>query len=867
MAVYTGTNQDDIYTGPNEDNAISGLGGNDTLTGGNAVDAIQGGSGADTIDGGDGEDILASDTGDASFGQEFASAFAPDTGRERDILQGGAGRDRLLAGYGDTVDGGADSDSLSINFLGAKSGVTADFTQSVLTIGGGTISNIEDLHTVTGSNFADTITLFSSGTSYDGVTEVFGMGGDDHLIASKYTATMIGGDGDDIVDGRLTVIAYALHGDAGNDTIYANPGQFGPVSGDEGDDTIYAADNIDGGTGNDTIHLQAGFGAIFGAAGGDGDDQIIAANTGSKMAGGRGSDTLTGGKGTDEIYAAGFGGDMTPDTPDEHDVVSAGGGNDIVSISAGDDADGGSGAGDALYLDLRQASAGVHFATDAMRSSRAITIAGGVIRNFEILKAISLTNYADRVTVGGNGSDEKVFVFGWGGNDLLITGKTGAFVSGGEGDDRIVSGSGADIIEGNEGIDTVDYRAYRGGVVLALYDPLQSNGVGPDGDILYDMENVLGSAYADDITGSNFNNTLLGNGGADRLSGAYGDDLLDGGKGADTMIGGDGADRYIVDNRGDVIIETGTFAPGDTVTATVSYTLAANVEELTLVGPAAIAGTGNDTANVLTGNENANILRGLGGDDVLIGGAAVDRLYGGEGSDRYVITSAADHPAAEIRDTGLFGTDELRFAARTSQTLKLFAQDLGLERVVIGTGNGMAANTAGRTAIDIDASELRRGLEIVGNAGANGIIGTAGSDRIDGGAGGDTLSGGAGRDLLIGGGGQDLLTGGADADTFAFDGAAFVGLQPARADRITDFSHAEGDRIDLSAIDADSTAFGNQAFSFIGDAAFSKHAGEVRAVVVDGSTLVRGDIDGDGRADFVIALSGAPTLEAADFVL
>ncbi|WP_342235170.1 M10 family metallopeptidase C-terminal domain-containing protein [Inquilinus sp. OTU3971] len=118
---------------------------------------------------------------------------------------------------------------------------------------------------------------------------------------------------------------------------------------------------------------------------------------------------------------------------------------------------------------------------------------------------------------------------------------------------------------------------------------------------------------------------------------------------------------------------------------------------------------------------------------------------------------------------------------------------------------------------------------------------------------------------MIGRYGGDVLNGDGGADRFVFSAASHS--TGAAADRITDFSHARGDRVDLSAIDANTGAAGNQAFSFIGSGAFTHQAGELRASVSGGVTTIAGDINGDDVSDFHIQLTGAIGLVAADFVL
>ncbi|WP_194792946.1 beta strand repeat-containing protein [Caenimonas koreensis] len=173
-----------------------------------------------------------------------------------------------------------------------------------------------------------------------------------------------------------------------------------------------------------------------------------------------------------------------------------------------------------------------------------------------------------------------------------------------------------------------------------------------------------------------------------------------------------------------------------------------------LVTPTAVAGTvgadtllggaGDDTLRGLGGND---LLAGAGGNDVLDGGAGTDKLVGGDGSDIYLFL-ATDHTAAEINDTGVSGTDEVRFVTTTTSTLRLYAGDVGVERIVIGTGLGAVANTSGLVAAGINATALPNAVFILGNAGANALVGTGFDDTIDGGAGADVMTGGNGNDTF-----------------------------------------------------------------------------------------------------------------------
>jgi Ca2+-binding RTX toxin-like protein len=161
---------------------------------------------------------------------------------------------------------------------------------------------------------------------------------------------------------------------------------------------------------------------------------------------------------------------------------------------------------------------------------------------------------------------------------------------------------------------------------------------------------------------------------------------------------------------------------------------------------------------------------------------------------------------------------------------------------------------------------------IYGGGGKDRLTGGTGNDLVVGGDGNDVISGGSGNDLLIGSAGGDIQTGGLGRDRFDFNFLSESGRDYATRDRITDFQHGR-DRLDLISLDANGAATGNNAFLWKGTAAFSRRAGELHAVKINHTgtandkTIVEGDVNGDGRADFQIELKGLIALTAADFVL
>ncbi|SDY83501.1 M10 family metallopeptidase C-terminal domain-containing protein [Nitrosomonas sp. Nm33] len=211
---------------------------------------------------------------------------------------------------------------------------------------------------------------------------------------------------------------------------------------------------------------------------------------------------------------------------------------------------------------------------------------------------------------------------GGSGNDTLIGNSADNVLDAGVGDDTLKGGLGNDELIGGKGFDRAYYDDATSSVTVNLATGASSGGAG--NDTLNGIEGVMGSAFNDTLTGDKNANNLVGGAGNDRLNG---------GAGVDTMSGGLGNDSYIVDNTTDIIIEN-TAEGSDKISSSVTYTLAANVENLTLTGTSAINGTGNGLANVLTGNSAANQLNGGAGNDTLNGGGGNDTLNGGRGNDK-----------------------------------------------------------------------------------------------------------------------------------------------------------------------------------------------------------------------------------------
>ncbi|QNM82910.1 calcium-binding protein [Sphingomonas sabuli] len=418
-----------------------------------------------------------------------------------------------------------------------------------------------------------------------------------------------------------------------------------------------------------------------------------------------------------------------------------------------------------------------------------------------------------------------------------IGNSTGNYLEGWNGDDILNGRAGSDVMNGMGGNDVF--------VIDEAGDAVIENaGEGTD-EVRASISYTLGENVENLTLTGTANLNATGNGVGNLIFGNSGDNVINGAGGADTMRGGAGDDTYFVNDAGDIVAEAAG-AGDDTVRSSVNFTLSNNVETLLLTGSAAINGYGNAQANTLLGNAGANVLNG---------GAGADTMRGGQGDDIYVVDNAGDR----VVEASGAGIDSVR-------SLVTFVLDDNIEELQL-TG-GAAINGVGNT-LDNRITGNAGANTLAGRDGADALVGDAGDDRLLGDAGSDSLNGGTGADWIEGGSGQDALTGGAGADLFVFHDGDFSGATPPTADRIRDFSNAEGDRIRLNFVDANSAngAATNDAFTFIGGQAFHNVAGELRYEQVSGNTYVFGDTNGDGLADFAIRVDGLHGLTAGDFIL
>lgn len=886
------TNADNLFGGSFND-SLSGLDGADTLRGNGGADTLLGGAGNDSLNGGAGNDSLI----------------------------GGGDDDTLIGTLGDTLDGG---DGLDLADLSpATAGLTVDIASGYFASGGdfGLMFGIERLRLGSGSDVIiggaglrsvdlgagnDWIADQSAGNNDvfaggDGDDALYGRAGDDQLLGGAGNDILIAGLGTDTLDGGAGALDVASYWEAA--TAVSVNLQAGLASG-EGTDTIVNVEGVEGSAFNDVLIGLATVGSLLSGLGGA--DSLTGGSEADTLNGGAGFDTLNGGGGND-LLIGGLG-----------DVLSGGGGVDTANLSVLTD-DTTVVIGDGYFLSGGVAGTILDVEQVLLGAGNDVFLGAAGLRSVDLgagndwIRDASTGN--NDVFSGGAGDDA---LYGRGGNDQLF---------GDAGNDILIGGDGNDTLDGGAGLrDRVSYWEAAASVTVNL----QAGAASGEGlDVLLSIEEAEGSAFNDTLIGLDTIGTFLaGLDGADSLTGGSRNDTLMGGAGDDTLVGGaGGADRASFRSAAsgvsvDLVLGLANGEGRDVMIG---------IEEIegsqfgdTLVGLDAAGGQ-------LFGLGGADSLQGGAGNDTLVGGAGDDTLNGGAGTGDCISFRATAHAVRVDLWAGVAfgeGSDvilgiEAIEGSDFADTLNggsgndLFDGGRGSDFVAGGAGIdtaswvGVTANLVGNAAqgvvgdgvdydivSEIEVWRLGGGNDIFvgwfgtrevslgggndwvadyssgnndvfnGDGGDDALYGLAGDDSLVGGAGTDILIGGDGFDTLVGGAGFDWMQGGAGADRFVF--GAVSDTVVAAPDAVADFTRTV-DRIDLSAIDANVNAGGDQAFSVV--TAFTAVAGQLRIQGVGAPghpAVVSGDVNGDGVADFAIYVyltGGETTLSGGDFIL
>ena len=641
---------------------------------------------ADLLNGTAGDDVINALGGD-DFVYGLDGNDTLDGGNDNDFVSGGTGADVVRGNAGnDTLSGGSGNDNL-------EGGVGMD-----------TIAGDDGDDTLRGGDDNDTLR---------------GGLGHDVLAGDSGGDTLYGGAGDDALeagDNETTYVANYLNGDDGNDSLIGGAGPDGlwggagndVLEGRDGDDSLFDAegnDTLRGGAGDDILDAGTGNDILDG---GTGDDTLVAGDGNDLLDGGAGADTLQGGAGIDTyLLATGNGIDTLEDNwyLGESTVIEV-----DATLAPAD-----------IAVERIQDDEGFHIlisangGTDGLRltyifSNPAVELRfgdGTVWTPAMVNDKLSLFEgtAGDDSLVGTIGDDR---LFGLAGNDLL---------SGQDGNDLLDGGTGVDTMTGGTGNDTYVVDQATDAIIEALNEGLDAVQSTVSYVLPANVENLsLTSTGAFNLTGNTQNNALTGNAGSN---------TLDGKAGRDTMAGGAGNDTYVVDNAGDIVTELAAEGT-DTVQSSVTLTLGANLENLTLTGSSAISGTGTAADNILTGNTGANTLTGGAGNDQLNGAAGADTLKGGTGNDTYTVDNTSDI----ITEVAGEGTDQA--LASATYTLGANVETLTL------TGSAAINGT--------------------GNSGNNTLQGNTANNVLSGLAGADTMAGGAGNDTYVVDNAGDIVT-------------------------------------------------------------------------------------------------------------
>lgn len=613
----------------------------------------------------------------------------------------------------------------------------------------------------------------------------------------------------------------------------------------------------------------------------DGNDTLTAYSGGSTMYGGLGDDVLRGGAGADYLVGddstgansrnvmTGGGGNDTIVSYSWNDRISAGSGDDVVHVFAqqtGQSVDGGTGR-DLLYL-YAFSTAGFHLYINfgSTFAPSADGIAGATYLNFERLYVIGGT--AGNTFFGGEDDDWLInsqtnvssFVAGYlngrGGNDYL---EVNGLPASGTGIEKVIGGAGTDVLQWSNGtasgfnlkVDGAAGTMAANGTTFLTFQGIER----------LQVQTFAGFAGGVDYTGIAGTDDVQVNSGTAIVDLGAGNDRAQILSGQATVLGGEGDDTIT------------RFGSG---TETQVYQGGAGNDSLS-------GGYGQATLNGGSGNDR---LSAYNGRSMVIGGDGDDSLYlttySMTGTGHGTVNGGAGRDQATVELSSFTGAFTADFQ-RTTVVLADGTVVTGCEAITFSSGSGADTLTASNDAGGVAANILlgnggndrlvaaSHGAKLDGGLNDDTLVGGARADSLVGNLGNDRLLGGGGIDTLVGGYGTDRVTGGLGADLFVFGAPGETTAVRATADKITDFSHAQGDKIDIHKFALYGT--GQPAMIFIGKQGFHHVAAEVRyhqydmAGTANDHTQIMGDQNGDGTVDWIIDLVGLVTLTAGDFIL
>ena len=617
---------------------------------------------------------------------------------------------------------------------------------------------------------------FTQGSAYviygeaSGAVNKTGTAGDDRLFGGDFDDTLSGGDGNDVLGGKDG--NNVLTGGAGRDAfVYAISGQHHDVVTDfqRGEDVINlrASGISDFATLQQFLNDAQGNAVITTISNGISSTMTLTGISAGQLteadftfADDANSRTLTGSDRADDLFGGassdflnGAGGDDAIFGGQGYDTLSGGAGNDrLFGGQDGNSLEGGAGA------DLLDGGAGTDEVTysTAQTGVTASLASGGTAGDAAGDVYVSIENmwgsYYDDVL---EGDDQANYIYGLDGNNIIRGGGGDDYLYGGRDNDTFYGGAGADIIHGGGGVNYVRYDDAKSGVTVGFASPAGSNDGA--GDVLVDIQGIIGSAFGDKLGGTDAAEDIQGAGGDDLLQGRGGNDALDGGDGLDQAVYSGSRSDYFVGfdtTTGSYVIQDlrqGSPDGTDHVRNVETFVFADGSVSMSSVldgNPGPI--NGDDSDNTLTGTPIADEMHGLGGNDILSGLAGEDVLEGGDGND--------------VLDGGT-GIDTASYASAT--------QGVSVSLTVTSPQDTGGAGIDTLVSIENLTGSAHNDI-LTGNAGANALSGGAGDDILIGGAGADALSGGAGDDILIGGAGADAFDGGDGFDLVSYETDTFV---------------------------------------------------------------------------------------------